>query len=116
MAHRIPPGPRGNAPLLALGGTGLLACRFSLPFLCFLVPLCHQSHGFPLPQKHALGKLVSAFSKIVCRPVDRPGCLSNLSRSAFGPVTHGCAALLSPRWVQEKHQTAAQTDSREPHD
>src|ERR1035437_5068875 len=35
MAHRIPPGPRGNAPLLALGGTGLLACRFSLPFLGF---------------------------------------------------------------------------------
>jgi hypothetical protein len=80
------------------------------------VPLCHQSHGFPLPQKDALGKFVSAFSKIVRGPVDRPGCLSNLSRSAFGLVTHGCAALLSPRWVQEKHQTAAQTDSREPDD
>jgi hypothetical protein len=78
--------------------------------------LCHQTHGFPPPRKDALRKLVGALGKIVRRPIDGFRRLSNLSRSAFGLVAHCRAALLPSAWVEEEHQTAAQTDSRESRD
>src|ERR1039458_6594079 len=90
---------------------GALAC-IALPGAA----LCHQAQGFPLPHKDALRKLVGTFGKIVRSPIDRFYCPSQLSRRALRLVTHCRAALLSPVRVQEKHQTAAQTDSRDPRD